>query len=406
MAMISRPLFVLAFGATVVFGPVRVAAAPLSIVDFSFEGPLGCSGARIEQAGENHFRVTPGHAPEHVGWANMVQFTILRNAKGNSHHLDVVYEPATSYLFNDYFYSWSYDGKAWHPVHWKVGREKKVKADTLHFPTFTEDRVHVGHQVPLSYEDLVAMAQEWAQHPDVTVHVLGQSLGGRNIYRIDIAAQDGIVRGDRWVHYIANQHPGEHNAQWRMVGMIRWLLSDAGADCRKRSICHFVPMTSPDAPSQGWYRVNAQGVDMNRSYFPDGADKEKQAHEAYIVQRDLEGLMASEAPVTDLWSMHTWGGIVEPILYAGPEMDSERPWTLLRDILKQNDTEGLVKTLAAKESGPQDDRTWWTHGPHQQFGFTTVLCEGAGAIYTKEQNLASGSVIMRSLAEYYSGTRR
>jgi dethiobiotin synthetase len=35
-----------------------------------------------------------------------------------------------------------------------------------------------------------------------------------------------------------------------------------------------------------------------------------------------------------------------------------------------------------------------------------VLCEGAGGIYTKEQNLASGSVIMRSLAEYYSGARR
>lgn len=380
-------------------------AAPLGIEDFSFEGPLGCSGAAIEQVGENHFRVTPGHAPEQPGWANMVQFTIVRNAKGNALRLDVVDEAATVYFFNDYFYSWSYDGKTWHPVHWEVGRKEKVKKDTLLFPTFTEDTVYVGHQAPMSYEDLAAMVTEWAQHADVTVHIIGQSLGGRNLYRIEIAAKEGAPREKRWVHYIANQHPGEHNAQWRIVGMVRWLLSDAGAGCRRRSICHFVPMMSPDAPSHGWYRVNAQGVDMNRSYRSEGANKDEQAHEAYIAQEDLEALMASSEPVTDLWSMHTWGGIVEPILHPGPEFNAERLWTAFRDVLERNDTHGLIKPLAAKESGPEDDPTYWTHGPHRQFGITAVLCEGAGEIFTQEENIESGAVIMQSLADFYAGTK-
>ena len=61
-------------------------------------------------------------------------------------------------------------------------------------------------------------------------------------------------------------------------------------------------------------------------------------------QKDLEGLMASESPVTDLWSMHTWGGIVEPIMLPGPEMGTVLPaWTKLRDIIKQNDRDQLVR---------------------------------------------------------------
>ena len=378
----------------------------MSVDDFTFDGPLGCDGAAIEQVGENHFQIVPGHAPEQPGWANMVQFTILRNAKGNALRLDVVDEAATSYMFNDYFYSWSCDGESWNPVHWEVGRKEKVKRDTLVFPVFTEDTVYVGHQVPISYEELVTMVEKWGKRPHVTNHVIGQSLDKRNIYRLTVTDPDSPhAENARWVHYFGNQHPGEHNAQWRMAGIMDWLLSEPGADCRRRSICHFVFMTSPDAPSRGWYRVNGQGVDMNRSYRIEGADPESQAHEACVVQRDLETIMASAAPVTDLWSMHTWGGVVEPILLPGPEMTDDRPWTLLRGIMDRNDPEDLVLPLAAKESTDKDDMTQWTNGPHKQFGISTVLCEGAGNIYTKEENMASGVVIMKSLAEYYGGTK-
>jgi len=86
-----------------------------------------------------------------------------------------------------------------------------------------------------------------------------------------------------------------------MIGKMNWLLSEEGKSLRERSICHFVLMMSPDAPHNGWYRVNAQGVDMNRSYSPGGSDSINQAHEAYIFQSDLEEIMASESPVTTLW---------------------------------------------------------------------------------------------------------
>jgi len=382
-------------------GPSR--AGELRCEDFRFDGPFGCQGAMIERLQRNHFKITLGHAPGHSDWCNMLGFQILRNAKGNALKLDVCFLGGNAYRFNHYDHSsWSCDGQNWRPIGWQKGTKDSSRGDTLLFPEFTEDTVYFGHQVPMSYENVVEMVRQWEKSPHAVVHVPGKSLGGRNIYRLTITDPESPPAEEhRWGHFFANQHPGEHSAQWRMVGMIRWLLSDAGADCRRRSISHFILMTSPDGPSGGWYRVNAQGVDMNRSYFVGGADREKQAHEAYIVQRDLEALMASQTPITDAWSMHTWGGIVEPILLPGPEMAGElAPWTGLKEIMIRNDPKELVKPLkTAKEPG--NNTTQWNNGPHLQFGITTVLCEGAGSFTTKQENLDSGVVLMKSIAEYY-----
>ena len=65
-------------------------AATLSVEDFTFEGPLGSQDATIEKVGENHFKVSLGAAPGHPDWNNRPQFTILRNAQGNSDRKSVV----------------------------------------------------------------------------------------------------------------------------------------------------------------------------------------------------------------------------------------------------------------------------------------------------------------------------
>jgi hypothetical protein len=140
-------------------------------------------------------------------------------------------------------------------------------------------------------------------------------------------------------------------------------------------------------------------VDQNRSYRVEGSDPEQQPHEAFICQKDLEGLMASKEPVTDVWSMHTWGGVVDPILHCGREMANQvGPWTEFRDLLEKNDPKDLVRPLRAQEPG---NPTYWSAGPYLQFGVTSVLCEGAGGIFTKEDNIESGRVLMKSICEYY-----
>ena len=391
--------------AALVGGVVPAAGAGLSVDDFTVEGPSGSQDAAIEKIGQNHFKVALGHAPGHTDWCNMLQFRILRNAKGNRLRLDVVFSGGSAYRFNHNSSTWSYDGETWQAIPWEKQSKDSKQGDTLLFPEFTEDTVYFGHQVPMSYEDVVEMMGKWQKHPHAKVHVLGKSLAGRNIYRLEITDQEAPhPREARWGHYFANQHPGEHNSQWRMVGMVDWLLGDEGADCRRRSICHFVLLSSPDGPSGGWYRVNAQGVDMNRSYFAGGSDPQEQAHEACVIQKDLETLMASEAPVTDVWSMHTWGGIVEPILTPGPEIGTTLgPWEKFKEIMQHNDPQGLVKPLKVRDGG--GGSTTWSGGPHKQFGITAVLCEGAGTWTSKQKDLDAGVALIKSIAEYYRGTK-
>lgn len=376
----------------------------LSEEDFVFDGPLGSDGATIEKIEKNIFRVILGSAPNHPEWGNKLNFQIKDNARGNN--LVLVVEGPPRMALNEYFYSWSYDMENWNPVHWKAGYRISPERDTLVFPVFQQNQVWVGHQVPISYDQIEDYILGIKTNNNVNVDTLGKSLGGRNLYRLTITDHASPVPAkDKWVHYFTNPHPGEHNAQWRMIGKIDWLLSEEGKNLRQRSICHFVLMMSPDAPHNGWYRVNAQGIDMNRSYFPDGSDSINQAHEPYIFQHDLEKIMVSESPVTTLWGHHTWGGIVEPLLYF---VEDERlpPWTEWKNILLELDEDNLIKPLALRDSKPSYGATSWEFGPHVQFNITSVLCEGAGAIYTKEVNMKSGKILMESIDRYYKGNKQ
>ena len=389
----------------------RVVAAPqphaLTVADFSFEGPLGSRGASIEAVARDHFRVRLGAAPNQPGWPNKLNMRILRGARGNRLRLDVSFPEGTNYAFNEYHQSFSYDGVHWHPVAWEQGYLASPRADTLVFPPFTADQVWIGTQTPMSWDvDALGLIARWRQSPHVTVHTVGRSLGGRDMLRLEITdAASPHPRASRWVHYLANQHPGEHNSQWRLAGLVDWLLSEEGADVRRRQIVHVVLMMSPDAPANGWYRVNAQGVDMNRSYSPTGANKATQAHEAYFWQRDLEQLMASEAPVTTVWAIHTWGGIVEPQIIPGPELQGTLgTWTDLRDALASHDRLGLVEPVTLARRG-QYGNTSWTDGPHTQFGVTAMLCEGGAVLQTRQLNEASGVALIKGLGAFYRGTR-
>mgnify|MGYP006284410307 FL=1 len=378
----------------------------LSVNDFKLDGEYGSNGSKIEKMGKNHFKMILGTAPKHPTWTNKPQFIIKQNARGNFLRLDIEapVEKGGDFPMTEYSYSWSYDNEHWNPIHLETDN---TKFNTLYFPTFTEDRVYFGHQVPMSYKKMKLLIDKWENNKFIKKHILGKSLHDRELYRLEIT--DFENDGDRdkdWVHYFINIHPGEHNSQWRMVGMINWLLGKDAEEFRKNNICHFVLMASVDGPANGWYRVNQQGVDMNRSYFVEGSNKDNQAHEAYLCQSDLEEIMVSEKPVTTLWNMHTWQGAVEPIISPGPEFDSTLPdWTHFKELMIKNDPEGFIKELQnskiRSEDNPFGMKEGWNGGPKRQFGITTVLCEGASNLYTKSENIKSGENIIKSIRDFY-----
>lgn len=359
-------------------------------------GEWGSCGSVVTRVGPNHFRMELGDQPGIPHQAAFVSFHISRGAKGNPLRMDVVPGKKHNASYREYFCSWSVDRQNWHPVDWR--------RSSLIFPEFPGDKVWVATQAPISYNQLTAMTQQWKKSPYVTVRTIGASTQGRTLFRVEVTDNKSpCPRKDRWVHYFANQHGLEHNAQWRIIGMLEWALSNAATDFRKRSICHFVVMMSPDSPGNGWMRANAEGQDMNRSYLSAGADRKRQTREPYLYQKDFQAIMASQSPVTDIWSCHTWGGKVDILYTEGKEIGTGTgPIADLDKILQRNDTANLVNPILGKEKG---DRTKWSLGPHDQFGITAFLCEGSGGIRTIDENKQSGAVIIKSLSEFYTGPR-
>lgn len=375
-------------------GPLA-GAEELAVEDFSFEGPLGSPGTSVEQVGVNHFRVSLPRAPGHPEWGQMLRFT-LKNAKGNSLRLDN--GPSGLRCFGSY----SYDGKTWHPVEKAVVEENGKKISTILFPEFTEETVYFGEEIPMSYEDMLGMIDQWKKHPCVSVHAIGESCGGRTIYRVTITDPGSPVPEEqRWVHHAVNQHCYEFNAMWRIVGMIEWLLGDEAAEARKRHIGHFVVMMNVDGPSSGFARVNAQGFDMNRGYSSTGADSEKQPKESYVVQKDMEQIHA-KTPLTTTWSMHTWAGPkVDLLVRPGPQMQEGElgSWKDFQAIVFENSKNGQFNPFQHLTGEPS--LTHWCSGTHVQFGCSAFCCEGCGEMRTIEENKQVGETLMKSLAEFF-----
>ncbi|MCY5329972.1 M14 family zinc carboxypeptidase, partial [Salmonella enterica subsp. enterica serovar 1,4,[5],12:i:-] len=73
----------------------------------------------------------------------------------------------------------------------------------------------------------------------------------------------------RKVWIIAQQHPGEHMAEWFMEGIIERLQQDGDAELKKllaAADLYLVPNMNPDGAFHGHLRTNAMGQDLNRAW--------------------------------------------------------------------------------------------------------------------------------------------
>lgn len=362
-------------------------AVELEVANFDFGGEFGSAGASLSKLGSNRFRIQLSHAPNHPEWPNLCQFT-LTGAAGASLRL----EGASAGLRQ--FGSWSYDRVNWNPV-------IPDGSGGITFPQFTRDTIYFGCEVPFSHEMIIEHLAAWESHPDATIHYLGDSLQGRPIYRLTVADPSGpYAEESRWVHHFVNQHTDEGNAIWRIAGAVDWLLSEEGAACRRTSVSHFVLTINPDGPANGYRRTNTQGIDMNRAFSVTGWQNSP-AHESGLVQKDMETLDKIGNGLTTTFSMHTWEGpTVDTMLRPGDEMGTVvGSWTEFRDLLSANDAQKLFSSLTALTDTPTP--THWTSGTHVEFGTSAFCVEGGAALYTKDQNLAAGAILMETLHDFY-----
>lgn len=94
----------------------------------------------------------------------------------------------------------------------------------------------------------------------------GKSVEGRDI---QLLRKGSGAEGQRKIWIIAQQHPGEHMAEWFMEGVIERLERQDDPVLNKllaSADLYLVPNMNPDGAFHGHLRTNAMGQDLNRAW--------------------------------------------------------------------------------------------------------------------------------------------
>jgi len=170
----------------------------------------------------------------------------------------------------------SYEGGS-HRYHPKISRDG-VRWTRLGPDAYTRDgkrqatlHLEVGPQ-PLCVaaqelvtgERLSAWADELARLEFVRKGVLGRSVEGRPIHKLEISG----ANDPGYVFIIGRQHPPEVTGSLALMSFVDTLVADTGLARRFRARFNVivVPLVNPDGVAAGHWRHNMNGVDLNRDW--------------------------------------------------------------------------------------------------------------------------------------------
>lgn len=112
----------------------------------------------------------------------------------------------------------------------------------------------------------------------------GKSIEGRDIQLLRFSRNP---QAPRKVWIIAQQHPGEHMAEWFMEGLIERLQQPGDAELERllaQADLYLVPNMNPDGAFRGHLRTNAAGRDLNRAWQ---SATEADSPEVFFVQQQM-----------------------------------------------------------------------------------------------------------------------
>lgn len=115
----------------------------------------------------------------------------------------------------------------------------------------------------------------------------GKSIEGRDIQLLRVSRNPDAQRN---VWLIAQQHPGEHMAEWFMEGLIERLQQRGDAELDAllaQADLYLVPNMNPDGAFRGHLRTNAAGRDLNRAWQ---SASEADSPEVFFVQQQMRAV--------------------------------------------------------------------------------------------------------------------
>lgn len=131
---------------------------------------------------------------------------------------------------------------------------------------------------------LIADAQRLA---GAELFACGKSIEGRSIELLRISRN---LQAPRKIWLIAQQHPGEHMAEWFMEGLLERLQQRDDHEMNallEQADLYLVPNMNPDGAFRGHLRTNVAGRDLNRAWQ---SATEADSPEVYFVQQQMRAV--------------------------------------------------------------------------------------------------------------------
>lgn len=174
----------------------------------------------------------------------------------------------------------SYDHKHWFRV--PSGFDGKA----LNFSLVADQaQVWFAYFEPYSRERHDRLIEQAQANAGMQLLATGKSIEGRDVQLL--RKGDGS-EGKRKIWFIAQQHPGEHMAEWFMEGVIERLQQKDDTALQQllaSADLYLVPNMNPDGAFHGHLRTNASGKDLNRAWQD---STEAQSPEVLFVRQQME----------------------------------------------------------------------------------------------------------------------
>ncbi|WP_375738594.1 M14-type cytosolic carboxypeptidase [Pseudomonas boanensis] len=188
-------------------------------------------------------------------------------------------QSAYSHAWTGYNAAASYDQVNWFRV------PSSFDEKGLHFSLEpTHEQIWFAYFEPYSRARHDWLVSEALDKAGAEVVAVGKSIEGREIPLLCISRNPNAKR-KVWI--IAQQHPGEHMAEWYMEGVIERLQKgdDTELDALlQKADLYLVPNMNPDGAFRGHLRTNAAGKDLNRAWQ---SANDTETPEVFFVQQQM-----------------------------------------------------------------------------------------------------------------------
>ncbi|MDU9400709.1 M14-type cytosolic carboxypeptidase [Pseudomonas sp. zfem003] len=220
----------------------------------------------------------PDLRSHHFQWFH---FKVDGMTPGSRHDFSLVNagQSAYAHAWTGYNAAASYDQVNWFRV------PSRFDENGLHFGLEpTQSHIWFAYFEPYSRARHDALIRQAVEAAGAEIVATGKSLEGRGIPLLKVSRNP---QAQRRVWIIAQQHPGEHMAEWFMEGIIERLKQRQDPELERlldAADLYLVPNMNPDGAYRGHLRTNAAGKDLNRAWQ---SASEAETPEVHFVQQQM-----------------------------------------------------------------------------------------------------------------------